>query len=622
MARVSELILNCLLNSLWQIPAIWAVAGLGAFLLKRCTAGYRHTIWIVALVLSVVIPVTSVIPIVPAGAVALDSAIVESSSPFPVVAPTVNAADDITSPLERGRTRNHPVVVTATPRILQLLTFAYALFIAFGVIRLVRMWLLKERLRKTAAMTAITPQIEAAAKCCGRILQLSNVTIVHSNTARVPYTLGWRRPLVVLPDSFCADVSDETLLSVIAHEMAHVRRLDYVTKLICEVLSLPIAFHPITFLIKRQIDRERELACDQLVTQLVLMPETYARSLLRAAALSLLPAPNAVMLSIFDGRILEKRIMQLTRNSLLRRRGAGRAITASVVFGLFVSALALSAFAFELRTEDVPQLSPTTAALSIEEKVVAESSVQNPVQRQIDLKSSDPQEKVEAACAAARKRDLEAIPALIAMLGDDSKTELVICWGGGRWSPALETFKHASPGEQAALALASMGRPAFMPLANQLDNPNPTVRRNAAWAIGELTNMLPDERSSSGPQLISLLSDADVWVRMAAARAIGELRELRATETLTVTLNDADWRVRQFTTWALSEMKDERAVKALCDVLLSDPRAEVRRGAAEALGEIRSAEALPSLRQAVHDPEVSVGTKASWAIAEIENSDG
>ena len=43
---------------------------------------------------------------------------------------------------------------------------------------------------------------------------------------------------------------------------------------------------------------------------------------------------------------------------------------------------------------------------------------------------------------------------------------------------------------------------------------------------------------------------------------------------------------------------------------------EVRRGAAEALGEIASPEALPSLKQALNDPEVS--GKAQWAISEIQ----
>jgi len=204
------------------------------------------------------------------------------------------------------------------------------------------------------------------------------------------------------------------------------------------------------------------------------------------------------------------------------------------------------------------------------------------------------------------------------MLGDDRKSELIRCWEGSRWSPALEVFKQSSPGEQAALALASLGPLAFRPLANQLDNSNSSVRRNAAWAIGELTNMPPSDRGDAVPQLITLLSDSDAWVRMAAARALGELHDHRAVAQLIATLPDDNWRVREVVVWALSEMKNPGAVTALCTVLLSDPRAEVRRGAAEALGEIQSTQALPALKQALQDSEPGVSAKAAWAISEIE----
>jgi HEAT repeat protein len=80
--------------------------------------------------------------------------------------------------------------------------------------------------------------------------------------------------------------------------------------------------------------------------------------------------------------------------------------------------------------------------------------------------------------------------------------------------------------------------------------------------------------------------------------------------------------VRQLSAWALSEMKDRRAVEPLCRVLLTDSRVEVRRMAAEALGEIRSNEALASLKQALNDPESGVRAKVGWAISEIEDSDG
>ena len=42
--------------------------------------------------------------------------------------------------------------------------------------------------------------------------------------------------------------------------MAHVRRKDFLTKLVCELVSLPVSFHPLSFLIKRQIEREKKVA--------------------------------------------------------------------------------------------------------------------------------------------------------------------------------------------------------------------------------------------------------------------------------------------------------------------------------------------------------------------------
>ena len=316
--------------------------------------------------------------------------------------------------------------------------------------------------------------------------------------------------------------------------------------------------------------------------------------------------------------------MRLTRNQKMLSRSMAKAVTSIMLFALCTAAIALSLFSFELRTEARAVFtSPAAAAPSAAEVInlnppVAQAETILPQEPRVkrSLDSPSAQQRAEAACAAGRNSDTEQIPVLIAMLGDDTKIELLRCWSDGRWSPALESFKQPSPCEQAAIALASMGRAALQPLTNQLLSEDATVRRNAAWAIGELTNMPPGERDGAVPGLISLLTDTDAWVRMAAARALGELRNHNAVPGLIANLADSDARVRELTVWALSELKDGRAVAALCNVLLSDLRAEVRRGAAEALGEICSPEALPSLKQALNDP--AVNARAQWAISEIE----
>lgn len=626
---ISEFVLNYVVNATWQIAAITAVAAGGAFLLRNAPARYRHLLWLAALGACLFVPLFNVTR--PASA---EKSVFQSfeTKPAAFAAPLDPEPERSLSGLTKRRAR----VVNASSSTASLLLLAYALFIAWRAIRLVRFWVRKERLRRSANNTDLPRSVEEVAQYCREVLDLPHVRIARSSTVRVPYTLGARRPLIVIPEAFCS-ADDEQLVSVIGHELAHVARRDYITNLLRELVALPISFHPLTFLINRQIDRARELACDELVSKRLLPPKLYARSLVWAADLSSQSRSQALLLSMFDSSSLEERIMKLTRNTKMLSRPLARVALSLTLFTLGVATIGLSLFSFELRTHarvmftsapsidntntrDINTLNTTAPVISANpirpSTVTSETNSAPQTRTETPAATQDAQQRAQAACDAGHNGDTETIPTLIDMLGDDTRTELIRCWTSGRWSPALDTFKHPSPGEQAAIALASMGRVAFLPLANQLDSTNATVRRNAAWAIGELTNMPPGERDGAVPKLISLLTDPDAWVRMASARALGELRHRSAVPALVANLVDSDMRVRELAIWALSELKDKSAVRALCQVLLSDVPAEVRRGAAEALGEIRDAEALPFLKQALSDPAVRV--RVQWAISEIE----
>jgi beta-lactamase regulating signal transducer with metallopeptidase domain len=645
---VSEFVLNYVVNAAWQIAVITIVAALCSLLLRNGPARHRHALWLATLALSAVVPLLSANNTTPANQSLQNASVSNPAIPLG----RANTEPDIpVTYLTKRRTQ----VVNTTPRLALWLTLGYAVFFAWRAIRLARFGRRKNKLRRAAEFASLPNHAARVARRCRAILGIRRVEVVQARDARMPYTIGARRPLIVLPETFCT-ASEEHLLSVLGHEMAHVARRDYLTNFICEVVMLPVSFHPLALLIKKQIDRARELACDELVSKRLQQPKLYARSLVWAADVSSQTRSQAFMLSMFDGRNLEERVMRLTRHQNTLSGSTAKAMISITIVALCAAAVALSLFAFELKTEARAVFAPTTPSFINNNTPAAETAIaqhpRRPVQpsgtepqqpsgtepqtplgtepqqpvvvepsqpgAETRLDSQNAQQRAEAACAAGRNGETEKIPELVALLADDTKTELLRCWSSGRWSPALERFKQPSPGEQAAIALASMGRVAFQPLTNQLVSENPTVRRNAAWAIGELTNMVPGERDAAVPRLITLLSDADPWVRMAAARALGELRSRTAVPALFVTLGDVDARVRELAVWAMSEIKDRREVAALCNVLLSDLSADVRRGAAEALGEIRSAEALPFLKQALNDPAVSA--RARWAINEIEGN--
>ena len=65
MLRISEFSLNFVLNSVWQGTAIFVVAGVASWLLRNAPARYRHTLWIIALVASLIVPLLTVTRVVP-----------------------------------------------------------------------------------------------------------------------------------------------------------------------------------------------------------------------------------------------------------------------------------------------------------------------------------------------------------------------------------------------------------------------------------------------------------------------------------------------------------------------------------------------------------------------------
>src|SRR5437763_16853679 len=131
---------------------------------------------------------------------------------------------------------------------------------------------------------------------------LTGVELLFSPRISGPVTAG---NSVILPESLLAESSADVLTTAIGHEMAHIARHDFACKLLYELLRLPVRFHPAAWLIHRNIERTREMACDELVTRRLMDAGAYARAMMSiAAGMTALPLPGYT-LGVFDGGILE-----------------------------------------------------------------------------------------------------------------------------------------------------------------------------------------------------------------------------------------------------------------------------------------------------------------------------
>jgi bla regulator protein BlaR1 len=115
------------------------------------------------------------------------------------------------------------------------------------------------------------------------------VQIFISNRITTPLTIGFLKPLILVPIACINNLSITQLEAILLHELAHISRKDYLINLILSVLEPLLFFNPFIQKFSKQIANERENACDDLVIQFKYQPSVYAEALLQIAYLQNTP---------------------------------------------------------------------------------------------------------------------------------------------------------------------------------------------------------------------------------------------------------------------------------------------------------------------------------------------
>ena len=162
------------------------------------------------------------------------------------------------------------------------------------------------------------------------------VALLESTAIDDPVTVGVFHHAILLPSKVLPDLGEQELSAVLAHEYGHIRCRDFPVHILCELISLPVAWHPGIGYLMSKISQTRELACDDYAAARLEKRRSYANTLLHLASLCLhVPRGNAAGLGIFDGDNLETRIMMLIRKtrSLSRTGVIWLALATSITFG-------------------------------------------------------------------------------------------------------------------------------------------------------------------------------------------------------------------------------------------------------------------------------------------------
>jgi len=203
-------------------------------------------------------------------------------------------------------------------------------------------WRQVHRLRRLRTQPAGAPVEQMIARLKSRLGVGRTVGALRSALVGVPTVVGWLRPVILLPAAAVTGLTAEQLEAILAHELAHIRRFDYLVNLLQTAAETLLFYHPAVWWVSRRIRAERENCCDDLAVGECSQPLAYARALAAVARLSI-PRPKLAVAA--DGGKLLARVRRLV--GLPAGRGDRRlawlagALTflgvAAIVIGLSVS---------------------------------------------------------------------------------------------------------------------------------------------------------------------------------------------------------------------------------------------------------------------------------------------
>lgn len=138
------------------------------------------------------------------------------------------------------------------------------------------------------------------------------IELVESALVEVPTVIGWLRPVILLPACALVGLSPDQLEAILVHELAHIRRCDYLINLLQVVIETLLFYHPAVWWISARLRQERENCCDDLAVMVCGDRLGYARALTRLEEIRHELPPQAAALGMAaDGGELIQRIRRV-----------------------------------------------------------------------------------------------------------------------------------------------------------------------------------------------------------------------------------------------------------------------------------------------------------------------
>ncbi len=316
-----------LLHFLWEGAVLGLAAWAGLWLLRHRSANARYLLACLALGLMLAAAVLTFVLLRPL--------FHSAEGGLAGAASSARALDPVAARAALAQTpwafRTAAVCAPVLPWALGL----WSLGVAGLTFRLVGAWLWLQRLRYSGVQPA-GAEFQARLNTLIRRLRVDRaVRLLRSAAVEAPVVIGWLRPVILVPVAAFTGLTPEALDAVLAHELAHIRRHDYLVNLLQSAVEILFFYHPAVWWVSAQIRNERENACDDVAVASCGDALLYARSLTRLEELrseAQAAVPELALAS--NGGSLMNRIRRILLPPLPPSNTARAGLIAALAFSL------------------------------------------------------------------------------------------------------------------------------------------------------------------------------------------------------------------------------------------------------------------------------------------------
>ena len=137
-----------------------------------------------------------------------------------------------------------------------------------------------------------------------------SIELVESAIVRTPMVIGHLKPMILFPLGVINKLSAQEVEAILAHELAHVLRHDYIFNILQSVVEALFYFHPAVWWLSSQIRNERESACDEIAIDLINSKINFAKALVTIQEMAFYPMSPALA---FAGQRKNQFVMRMQR---------------------------------------------------------------------------------------------------------------------------------------------------------------------------------------------------------------------------------------------------------------------------------------------------------------------